>query len=139
MRASGQPFGRVRGTLTDAPKQPLRRADGNSRRASFKTWLRKHMPLVYAGLYDDPLLERRRRAELARIARERRAALAYCIECRNPLLATEYGFQFCPYERAGQHAKVKAILYLSHDSARVWCESSAEQSFRLRSAPVTQF
>jgi hypothetical protein len=50
-------------------------------------------PLVYAALYDDPLLERRRRAQLARLARVRRAALAYCIECRNPLLATEYGFQ----------------------------------------------
>jgi hypothetical protein len=34
------------------------------------------------------------------------SALAYCVDCRNPLLATEYGFQFCPYERAGQHAKV---------------------------------
>jgi hypothetical protein len=48
-------------------------------------------------------LERRRRAQLARLARVRRTALAYCIECRNPLLATEYGFQYCPYERARQH------------------------------------
>ena len=61
-------------------------------------------------LHDAPLLERRRRAELTRIARERRAALAYCIECRNPLLATDQGFQYCPYERAGQHAKVKRAI-----------------------------
>jgi hypothetical protein len=84
--------------------------DGRSRRAMLKTWLRKHTPLVYATLYDDPLLERLRRAELERLARVRRDALAYCIECRNPLLATEYGFQFCPYARAGQHPKVKAAL-----------------------------
>ena len=38
----------------------------------------------------------------------RRDALAYCIECRNPLLASEYGVsQFCPYERAGQHEKLR--------------------------------
>jgi len=35
-------------------------------------------------------------------------ALALCIECRNPMIATEHGFdQFCPYERAGQHQKLK--------------------------------
>jgi hypothetical protein len=68
---------------------PVVKEDGRSRRASFKTWLREHTPLVCAGLYDDPLLERRRRAELSRIARVRRDALAYCIECHNPLLATE--------------------------------------------------
>ena len=38
-------------------------------------WLRAHTPLVYAGLYDDGLVdEQRRRAELARDARDRRAA-----------------------------------------------------------------
>ena len=37
----------------------------------------------------------------------RREAIAFCIECRNPLIATEHGFQFCPYERAGQHDKLK--------------------------------
>ena len=36
----------------------------------------------------------------------RRGALAFCVDCHYPLVATEYGFQFCPYERAGQHAKV---------------------------------
>jgi hypothetical protein len=91
---------------------PLRREDGRSRRASFKSWLREHAPLVYLGLYREPddelatAAERRRRRELEELARVRRAALAYCIECRNPLVATEYGFQYCPYERAGQHAKV---------------------------------
>ncbi|HVB80803.1 MAG TPA: hypothetical protein VNE82_12765 [Candidatus Binataceae bacterium] len=90
--------------------RPRRTDDGNARRASFKAWLRERQPLVYAGLYDDPLLERQCRAALARIARVRREALAYCIECRNPLLATEQGFQFCPYERAGQHDKVRREL-----------------------------
>jgi hypothetical protein len=93
------------------PPRTLRTNDGRSRRATSKAWLRAHTPLVYAGLYDDGLVdERRRRAELERDARDRRAALACCIECRNPLLATEYGFQFCPYERAGQHPKVMAAL-----------------------------
>jgi hypothetical protein len=92
------------------PQQSRRADDGRARRATFKKWLRERTPLVYAALHDDPILERLRRAELARIARERRAALAYCVECHNPLLATEYGFQFCPYERAEQHSKVKALL-----------------------------
>ena len=35
--------------------------------------------------------ERRRRDELEDLARMRRDALAYCVECRNPLLASEYG------------------------------------------------
>jgi len=89
---------------------PPRTVDGRAARATFKGWLHEHTPLVYAALYDDPLLERRRRAQLARIARERRAALAYCIGCQYPLLATEYGFQYCPYERAGQHEKVRRAL-----------------------------
>jgi hypothetical protein len=85
--------------------------DGRSRRATFKQWLRQHTPLVHLGLYGvgDQLstaAEHRRRRELDEFARVRRDALAYCIDCRNPLLATEYGFQFCLYERAGQHAKV---------------------------------
>jgi hypothetical protein len=86
--------------------------DGRSKHASFQHWLREHAPLVHLGLYREPddelatAAERRRRSELEELARIRRAALAYCIECRNPLVATEYGFQFCPYERAGQHAKV---------------------------------
>lgn len=42
-------------------------------------------------------------------ARVRREALACCIECRNPLLATEDGFQFCPYERARQHARIARL------------------------------
>jgi hypothetical protein len=98
------------GEFRDVDKPARRTNDGRSRRASFKTWLREHTPLVYATLYDDRLLERLRRAEMARLARISRAALAYCIECRNPLVAGEYGFQFCPYERAGQHEKVKAAL-----------------------------
>jgi hypothetical protein len=87
-----------------------RLGDGRSRRASFKQWLREHTPLVYAGLYDDRLLERARRAQLERVTRERREALAYCIECHNPLLATEDGFQFCPYGRARQHEKLRSAF-----------------------------
>jgi hypothetical protein len=86
-------------------------SDPESERAWYAR-LREHTPLVYLGLYSEPddelalAAERRRRRELVELARIRRAALAYCIECRNPLLATEDGFQYCPYERAGQHAKV---------------------------------
>jgi len=50
-------------------------------------------------------------AELMESARIRRDALAYCIECRNPLVATEQGFQFCPYQRAGQHEKLRRALF----------------------------
>jgi hypothetical protein len=92
---------------TAAAPEP-RRGDGRSRRATFKQWLREHTPLVYAALQDDRLLERVRRAQLERLARVRRDALAYCGECRNPLIATEDGFQFCPYQRAGQHEKIMA-------------------------------
>jgi hypothetical protein len=91
------------------------RPDGRSKHATFQAWLREHAPLVHLGLYagaDDVALaaEHRRRRELEDLARVRRDALAYCIECRNPLVAAELGFQFCPYERAGQHAKLKAAL-----------------------------
>jgi hypothetical protein len=91
---------------------PVVKDDGRSRRASFKQWLRQHTPLVHLGLYSEPgdelarAAEHRRRRELDELARVRRDALACCIDCRNPLVATELGFQFCPYERAGQHAKV---------------------------------
>jgi hypothetical protein len=100
------------------------RPDGRSKHATFERWLREHTPLVHIGLYGagDELAiaaERRRRRELEELARVRREALAYCVECHNPLLATEDGFQFCPYERAdraaapsfGQHAKVKAAVH----------------------------
>lgn len=44
-----------------------------------------------------------------------REALALCVECHNPMIATEHGFdQFCPYERAGQHEKLKR----AHASAK---------------------
>jgi hypothetical protein len=95
-------------------------ADGRARRATFRKWLYEHTPLVYAALYDDPLLERRRRAQLARLARVRRAALAYCIECHNPLIATELGFQFCPYQRAGQHEKLRRALFQFKPPATVF-------------------
>jgi hypothetical protein len=109
------------------------RPDGRSKHASFQHWLREHAPLVHLGLYREPddefatAAERRRRSELEELARVRRAAVAYCIECRNPLLATEDGFQFCSYERAGQHAKVSrardqhqvmAGRARAHDAAR---------------------
>lgn len=88
------------------------RADGRSKRATFQTWLREHAPLVHIGLPSDPggelprAAEYRRRRELIEHARIRREALAFCLECHYPLVATDLGFQFCPYERAGQHAKV---------------------------------
>jgi hypothetical protein len=41
----------------DAPR--TRPGDGRSRRAPFKQWLRERVPLVYAALHDDRLLERR--------------------------------------------------------------------------------
>lgn len=89
--------------------------DGRSKRATHQRWLREHAPLVYIGLYNPAngsLLERKRRAELESLARIRRDALAYCIDCRNPLIATEQGFQYCPYGRAGQHDKVRRALGL---------------------------
>lgn len=47
------------------------------------------------------------RAEEARMRRE---ALACCVACHNPLLATEDAFQFCPYERARQHERISAMV-----------------------------
>jgi hypothetical protein len=85
--------------------------DGRSKRATHQRWLREHVPLVYLGLYGagDELArtaEHRRRRELEELARVRRDALAFCVDCHHPLVATEHGSQFYPYERAGQHAKV---------------------------------
>jgi hypothetical protein len=92
------------------------RPDGRSKHATFQHWLREHAPLTYLGLYagNDEVAraaEYRRRRELEQLARVRREALAYCVECRNPLVATEQGFQFCPYERAGQHEKLRRALF----------------------------
>jgi hypothetical protein len=87
--------------------------------------MREHIPLVYLGLYggnDDitRAAEFRRRRELMDLARIRRDALAYCIECRNPLVATEQGFQYCPYERSGQHEKLRrALLETESPSAEI--------------------
>jgi hypothetical protein len=111
------------------------RPDGRSKHATFEQWLREHAPLAYLGLYagNDEVAraaEHRRRRELEQLARVRREALAYCIECRNPLVATEQGFQFCPYERAGQDEKLRralsestkvlggAVSALDHEAAR---------------------
>lgn len=60
------------------------------------------------------------------LAKVRRDALAYCIDCHNPMLATEEGLQFCPYERADttmapsydQHEKVKRALQLQEEARR---------------------
>lgn len=99
------------------------RPDGRSKRATFQTWLREHAPLVHNGLYSDPgdelarAAEYRRRRELIEHARIRREALAFCLECHYPLVATDLGFQFCPYERARQHAKVKDEVTLVEKSA----------------------
>jgi len=100
--------------VRESPTIPVESADGRSKRATFQTWLREHAPLVHIGLYCEPgdelalAAERRRRRELEELARIRREALAFCIECHNLLIASDIGFQFCPYERAGQHAKAKA-------------------------------
>jgi hypothetical protein len=115
--------------------------DGRSKRATHQRWLREHAPLVYLGLYasnDDVAraAEFRRRRELEQRARVLRDALAYCVECRNPLVATEQGFQYCPYERAGQHEKLRraadherahgAIVTLDREAAR-WRRRSARR------------
>jgi hypothetical protein len=82
--------------------------DGTLR--SDRRWLREHAPLVYLGVYtgaDDVAraAEHRRRRELDELARVRRDALAFCVDCHYPLIATEQGFQFCPYDRARQHCQ----------------------------------
>lgn len=97
------------------------RPDGRSKHATFQHWLREHAPLAYSGLYagnDEIALaaERKRRSELWELARVKRDALAYCVECRNPLVATEQGFQFCPYQRAGQHEKLRRALFESAEA-----------------------
>src|SRR6202035_3322196 len=100
------------------------RPDGRSKHATFQHWLREHAPLVHIGLYAEPgdqvaaAAEHRRRRALIELARVRRDALAYCVECRNPLVATELGFQFCPYERAGQHEKLRRALFESSEAPR---------------------
>jgi hypothetical protein len=83
-----------------------------------QAYKREHWPMLAA--WDENRMGDYHRlgAERAATAKVLRDALAYCIECRNPMLATEYGFQFCPYERAdraaapsyGQHEKVKRAL-----------------------------
>jgi len=96
-----------------------RSPDGRSKHGTFQRWLREHAPLVHFGLYgagDDlaTAAEQRRRRELEELARVRSEALAYCVECRNPLIASEYGLsQFCPYERAGQHEKLRRAIRAS--------------------------
>jgi len=77
---------------------------------TIREYNRKHLPLSTAfleGSTDDFVRVTKERAELER---ERREALAYCIECRQPLLAAARGFQYCPYERAGQHPKLKRAM-----------------------------
>jgi hypothetical protein len=97
---------------------------------------REHWPLLAA--WDEDRLDDylRLREERARVAGIRRDALAYCTECQNPLLAAEYGFQFCPYERAGQHPKVKAALR----KAKLVVVSKTKKGAvgSLRSAPVAR-
>jgi hypothetical protein len=140
--AEEQEAARLLGQLArveERQKPPLPADDRRSRRATLKTWLREHTPLIYATMYDDRLLERLRRAELDRLDRIRRGALAYCIECRNPLLATERGFQFCPYARAGQHPKVKAALDAKASiNVRVRADMSHAAAPRLTSVPPKQ-
>lgn len=85
----------------------FKRAHGLTPLQAYK---RQHWPMLAAaeeGRMDDYHRLAKERAEIEKV---RRDALAYCIECRNPLLATEHGFQFCPYERGRQHEKLIAAL-----------------------------
>ena len=118
------------------------RPDGRSKHATFQHWLREHAPLAYSGLYagnDEIALaaERKRRSELWELARVKRDALAYCVECRNPLVATEQGFQFCLYQRAGQRESYgarflnrprRSVPRLSRSTARQRAGAAAEFS-----------
>jgi hypothetical protein len=81
-----------------------------------QAYRRAHWP-IFASLEENSLSHYHALCEAqAELERERRSALAYCIECRNPLVATPAGFQYCPYERAGgdQHAKVKQAIGTGH-------------------------
>src|SRR5216683_325142 len=74
-----------------ATRQRRRAPDGLSKRATHRRWLREHAPLVYLGLYagaDDVAraAEHRRRRELDELARVRRGALAFCVDCHYPLV-----------------------------------------------------
>ncbi len=70
--------------------------------------MRKHLPTLTAlqeGRTDD---YHRLSGQLEERSEVHREALALCVECHNPMIATEYGFdQFYPYERAGQHEKLR--------------------------------
>jgi hypothetical protein len=76
--------------------------------ATFRDWKRKHLPMLTAlqeGRTDD---YHRMSGQLEERSEVHREAVALCVECHNPMIATEHGFhQFCPYERAGQHEKLK--------------------------------
>jgi len=92
--------------------QQFKRTHGMTTSQAYK---REHWPILAAWEEDRMRDYHGLVAEHAAVAKVRRDALAYCIECRNPMLATQDGFQFCPYERADrgtllpyrQHEKVK--------------------------------
>ena len=75
-----------------------------------QAYKREHWPMVAAWEEDRMEDYHRLAQERAAVAKVRRDALADCIECHSMLLTTEYGFQYCPYERERQHAKVIAAL-----------------------------
>lgn len=79
-----------------------------SPRATFKRWLREHLPKSAALLEGDidhylALVER----EAERIAIAKRAD-AYCLECRSLMAVSEGGFHYCPYRNLGEHARAIA-------------------------------
>ncbi|HVA83647.1 MAG TPA: hypothetical protein VNF28_01980 [Candidatus Binataceae bacterium] len=90
-----------------ASPQAFKRKHGLTPLQAYK---REHWPMIAAWEEDRMDDYHRLSKERAALEKVRREALAYCTECHNPLVATEHGYQFCPYERAGQHAKIKAAL-----------------------------
>jgi len=114
-----------------------------------QAYKREHWPMLAA--WEESRMEDYQRLSKERAALEkvRRDALAYCIDCHNPLLATEYGFQFCTYERAdraaapsyGQHEKVKQSLqtlsFEGSNSATTFPLAVTVQRRRRRNQPLS--
>ena len=102
-----------------------------ARKAPARDFHRLHHPLTAAfleGRMDDYQRIATAWAERQAIAE---AAPACCVVCRFPLLAAPGGFQFCAYERAGQHAKVmQAAFAPCATSAGTMLNVSSERAFK---------
>lgn len=109
---------------------------------SFAAFKRGHWPAFAA--FEEGRLDDYHRLCAQRLEQDqlRAAALAYCIECRNPLIGTDCGFQFCPYQRAGQHAKLARARGKRgkndppSDAFALACWLEAEYSLLRRRAPA---